>query len=94
MSDAHVNSENELTVETEDITAVEKDGKMTELADAELQKSHERPSTLEVEPVSECPAPAAAPAPALTPAGCLSRRDAQLTDRGYFDVKFYHNKLW
>lgn len=86
MSDAHANSEHELAVETEDITAVEKDEKMAELAD--LQKSHERPSTLEVEPVSE------SPAPALTPAGCLSRRDAQLTDRGYFDVKFYHNKLW
>ncbi|XP_050361294.1 alpha-tubulin N-acetyltransferase 1-like [Nymphalis io] len=57
---------------------------------ADLQKSPERPSSLKVEPVSESPVPVA-----LSPAGStISRRDSQLTDRGYFDVKFYHNKLW
>ncbi|XP_034839602.1 alpha-tubulin N-acetyltransferase 1-like [Maniola hyperantus] len=56
---------------------------------ADLQKSPERPSSLKVEPVSETPAPA------MSPAGSTSsRRDSQLTERGYFDVKFYHNKLW
>lgn len=63
------------------------------------EPSPERPTSLRVEAV-ESPAPAplpvASPAPpALSPAGStLSRRDSQLTDRGYFDVKFYHNKLW
>ncbi|XP_023941073.2 alpha-tubulin N-acetyltransferase isoform X2 [Bicyclus anynana] len=54
-----------------------------------IQKSPERPSTLKVEPVSGNPAPALSPAGSTT-----SRRASQLTDRGYFDVKFYHNKLW
>ncbi|XP_048004365.1 alpha-tubulin N-acetyltransferase 1-like [Leguminivora glycinivorella] len=46
--------------------------------------SPERPTTLPV-----APAVSAAPSPAgfATP-----RRDSQLTDQGYFDVKFYHNK--
>ncbi|CAG9558693.1 unnamed protein product [Danaus chrysippus] len=57
---------------------------------ADNQKSPERPCTLQVEPVLE-----ASPSAALSPAGSTtSRRDSQLTDRGYFDVKFYHNKLW
>lgn len=57
--------------------------------EADLQKSPERPSTLSVEPISETPATAQSPA-----GSTMSRRDSQLTDRGYFDVKFYHNKLW
>ncbi|CAH2035110.1 unnamed protein product, partial [Iphiclides podalirius] len=52
-------------------------------------KSPERPSTLSVEPITD------SPVPILSPAGStISRRDSQLTDRGFFDVKFYHNKLW
>lgn len=52
-------------------------------------KSPERPSTLSVEPIIE------STVPVLSPAGStISRRDSQLTDRGFFDVKFYHNKLW
>ncbi|XP_041987048.1 alpha-tubulin N-acetyltransferase 1-like [Aricia agestis] len=51
--------------------------------------SPERPSTLSVEPIAE--AEPGAPSPA---GSTMSRRDSQLTDRGYFDVKFYHNKLW
>ncbi|XP_063546946.1 alpha-tubulin N-acetyltransferase 1 isoform X1 [Cydia strobilella] len=48
--------------------------------------SPERPTTLQVAPaVSAAPSPAGSAAP---------RRDSQLTDQGYFDVKFYHNKLW
>lgn len=49
----------------------------------------ERPCTLLVE------TPAAPDSAASSPAGSvLSRRDSQLTDKGFFDVKFYHNKLW
>lgn len=55
----------------------------------ENQKSPERPSTLKVEPMVEAPPPEPSPA-----GSTASRRDSQLTDRGYFDVKFYHNKLW
>ncbi|CAK1588146.1 unnamed protein product [Parnassius mnemosyne] len=55
----------------------------------ESNKSPERPSTLSVEPITETPATV------ISPAGStISRRDSQLTDRGFFDVKFYHNKLW
>ncbi|XP_075991245.1 alpha-tubulin N-acetyltransferase 1-like isoform X5 [Anticarsia gemmatalis] len=71
--------------------------------------SPERPSTLPVEPEAGAPpaAPAAfadvpaagLPSGASTPASGsgaagAARRDSQLTDKGYFDVKFYHNRLW
>ncbi|XP_052751416.1 alpha-tubulin N-acetyltransferase 1-like [Galleria mellonella] len=61
--------------------------------------SPERPCTLQVE-AAAAPAPLATPTAAgasapMSPAGStISRRDSQLTDRGFFDVKFYHNKLW
>ncbi|CAG9781737.1 unnamed protein product [Diatraea saccharalis] len=48
----------------------------------------ERPSSLKVGPP---PAAIATPSPA---GSAISRRDSQLTERGFFDVKFYHNKLW
>ncbi|XP_004932777.1 alpha-tubulin N-acetyltransferase 1 isoform X4 [Bombyx mori] len=48
-----------------------------------------RPSQLEME--EACAALFDEPSPA---GSSTSRRDSQLTDRGYFDVKFYHNKLW
>ncbi|XP_022832425.1 alpha-tubulin N-acetyltransferase 1 isoform X2 [Spodoptera litura] len=67
----------------------------------------ERPGSLDVQQAAALPAPAAPPAqlPAAglpsagasaagTPAAGASRRDSQLTDKGYFDVKYYHNKLW
>lgn len=41
--------------------------------------------------------PSGGPAAAHAAAGAedaAGRRDSQLTDRGYFDVKYYHNKLW
>nr|XP_026500594.1 alpha-tubulin N-acetyltransferase 1-like isoform X2 [Vanessa tameamea] len=83
----HKNENNEAN-ETYDTKAEDTKPAIEELAD--LQKSPERPSSLKVEPVSESPAPVA-----LSPAGStISHRDSQLTDRGYFDVKFYHNKLW
>ncbi|CAH0401802.1 unnamed protein product [Chilo suppressalis] len=62
----------------------------------EMARPTERPSTLEVGP----PPPAAmgivgAPSPAPSSAGSVtSRPDSQLTSRGFFDMKFYHNKLW
>ncbi|KAM3956897.1 uncharacterized protein ACR2FA_009136 [Aphomia sociella] len=75
--------------------------------DKPTKRSPERPSTLQVEAAAApapAPALASAPAPAATtpecggpvsPAGStISRRDSQLTERGFFDVKFYHNKLW
>lgn len=36
----------------------------------------------------------AAHSAAGTPSGSAGRRDSQLTDKGYFDVKYYHNRLW
>ncbi|GBP10006.1 hypothetical protein EVAR_101580_1 [Eumeta japonica] len=31
----------------------------------------------------------------VTPAGySVPKEDNQLTDQGYFDIKFYHSKLW
>lgn len=48
----------------------------------------ERPSSLQVGPPPQVES-------AVSPAGsAISRRDSQLTDRGFFDMKFYHNKLW
>ncbi|XP_053624935.1 alpha-tubulin N-acetyltransferase 1-like isoform X4 [Plodia interpunctella] len=53
-----------------------------------------RPSSLRVEPASTATRPRlSAPSPAPSPAAA-GRRDSQLTELGYFDVKFYHNKLW
>lgn len=64
--------------------------------------SPERPSTLRVEPPAAPPAFADVPAAGLpsgasTPSNGVTgtpRRDSQLTEKGYFDVKFYHNRLW
>ncbi|XP_063393550.1 alpha-tubulin N-acetyltransferase 1 [Cydia fagiglandana] len=57
-----------------------------EVPEVPASPSPERPTTLQVAPaVSAAPSPAGSAAP---------RRDSQLTDQGYFDVKFYHNKLW
>ncbi|XP_059055165.1 alpha-tubulin N-acetyltransferase 1-like isoform X2 [Achroia grisella] len=57
----------------------------------------ERPRTLPV-PIPPKPAPAASAnrdlSRPVSPDGSSGRRDPQLTDRGFFDVKFYHNKLW
>lgn len=54
----------------------------------------ERPTSLHVETV-EAPAAVASAQRDFSPAGySLVRRDSQLTDRGFFDIKFYHNKLW
>lgn len=33
-------------------------------------------------------------AAAGTPSGSSGRRDAQLTNKGYFDIKYFHNRLW
>ncbi|KAH9638348.1 hypothetical protein HF086_006528 [Spodoptera exigua] len=52
----------------------------------------ERPGSLDVQQAAAQPA-AGLPS-AGTPAAGASRRDSQLTDKGYFDVKYYHNKLW
>ncbi|XP_035450059.2 alpha-tubulin N-acetyltransferase isoform X1 [Spodoptera frugiperda] len=58
---------------------------------------------LPAQPAPAAPPPADLPAAGLpsagasaagTPAAGASRRDSQLTDKGYFDVKYYHNKLW
>ncbi|CAG4941900.1 unnamed protein product [Colias eurytheme] len=57
--------------------------------DENNHKNHERPSTLEVRRVSQSEADEVSPA-----GSTASRRLSSLTDRGYFDVKFYHNKLW
>ncbi|KAG7294891.1 hypothetical protein JYU34_022725 [Plutella xylostella] len=63
-----------------------------EAAETEVDAPPPRPSSL----VIEAPPPAPAPAPEPSPgAGAAApRRDSQVTDQGYFDVKFYHNKLW
>lgn len=54
----------------------------------------ERPTSLHVETV-DAPVAATPVQRDPSPAGfTLVRRDSQLTDRGYFDIKFYHNKLW
>ncbi|CAH0577700.1 unnamed protein product [Chrysodeixis includens] len=75
----------------------------------EPEPAPERPSTLGVRAGAAAGAGAGAGAPAgpgagPPAAGCRrrrvgrrhssGRRDSQLTDRGYFDVKYYHNRLW
>lgn len=57
----------------------------------------ERPGSLRVQagapPAAAVPA-AGVPSAAATPAGSAGARDPQLTDKGYFDVKYFHNRLW
>lgn len=61
-----------------------------EVAETEVDAPPPRPSSL----VIEAPPPAPAPAPSPGAGAAAPRRDSQVTDQGYFDVKFYHNKLW
>lgn len=60
-------------------------------------KSPSRPSSLPVAPATteSNSGSGMAPLPEQSPAGFSNtRRDSQLTERGYVDMKFYHNKLW
>lgn len=56
---------------------------------AEDRRDSERPSTLRVDTMGEPLPPQRSPAGATTP-----RRDSQVTEQGFLDIKFYHNKLW
>ncbi|KAJ0178881.1 hypothetical protein K1T71_005656 [Dendrolimus kikuchii] len=62
-------------------------------------KSPSRPSSLPVAPAVASAevdsGSGVAPLPEQSPAGYSgARHDSQLTERGYVDMKFYHNKLW
>lgn len=49
-----------------------------------------RPAPAAVEAATQTPVQNDLPAAGRT----MAQRDSQLTDRGYVDMKFHHNKLW
>ncbi|CAB3226479.1 unnamed protein product [Arctia plantaginis] len=86
----------------EDYLILMKEKERAEKQEGTQAASPERPSTLRVETPAAPPAFADVPAAGL-PSGAStpsfgasggSRRDSQKTEKGYYDVKFYHNRLW